>query len=142
VAAIQSPKKWRSDEPSRRAYFHIGSNNMTTPVSQADTQAPTGFRLVEISREPIELFKILKFEGMAENGGQAKEAVASGQVLVNGKTETQKRKKIVSGDTIEFNDDKIFIKFSSSIDTSSAPPEIEGEHTQSSTAEAQGSEKA
>ena len=88
---------------------------MTTPVSQSDTQAPAGFRLVEISREPIELYKILKFEGMAASGGQAKVAVAAGQVLVNGKVETLKRKKIVSGDTIEFNDDKICIKLSSSI---------------------------
>ena len=88
---------------------------MPPPVSQSDTQAPAGFRLVEISREPIELYKILKFEGMAASGGQAKVAVAAGQVLVNGKVETLKRKKIVSGDTIEFNDDKICIKLSSSI---------------------------
>jgi len=96
---------------------------MTTPVTQSDTEIPAGFRLVEISREPIELYKILKFEGMTASGGQAKAAVASGQVLVNGKCETQKRKKIISGDTIEFNDEKICIKLSSS------------------TAEAQGSEK-
>ena len=99
----------------RRANFNSRINHMTTPVSQSDTQAPAGFRLVEISREPIELYKILKFEGMAASGGQAKVAVAAGQVLVNGKVETLKRKKIVSGDTIEFNDDKICIKLSSSI---------------------------
>ena len=114
---------------------------MTTPVSQSDTENPAGFRLVEISREPIELYKILKFEGMAASGGQAKVAVASGQVLVNGKLETQKRKKIVSGDTIEFNDDKICIKLSSSISANTALPKKRVAHTKSCTAEAQESEK-
>lgn len=85
---------------------------MTTPVSRPDAQAPEGFRVVEITREPIELYKILKFEGMASSGGHAKVAVAAGEVRVNGKFETQKRKKIVSGDTIEFNKEKICIKLS------------------------------
>ena len=85
---------------------------MTKPVGDSDTQAPAGFRIVEISREPVELYKILKFEGMAASGGQAKAAVASGQVIVNGSVETRKRKKIISGDTIEFNDDRICIKSS------------------------------
>ena len=74
---------------------------------------PADVRVVEITREPVELYKILKFEGMAASGGEAKAAVASGQVLVNGEVETQKRKKIVSGDIIEFKDDKICIQKSS-----------------------------
>lgn len=110
---------------------------MTTPVSQSDPPAPAGFRLVEISKEPIELYKILKFEGMATSGGEAKAAVASGQVLVNGKLETQKRKKITSGDTIEFNDDKICIKLSSSVSANSASKETSNPHR--NTADAQGS---
>ena len=35
-------------------------------------------RVVEISREPFELYNILKFENMVENGGEAKTAVAAG----------------------------------------------------------------
>jgi ribosome-associated protein YbcJ (S4-like RNA binding protein) len=57
---------------------------MNTPASNSDTEVPTGFRVVEISREPVELYRILKFECMAASGGQAKVAVASGLVLVNG----------------------------------------------------------
>lgn len=64
-------------------------------------------RDVEIDRQPVELFKILKFEGMVPSGGEAKAVVADGLVSVNGAVETRKRKKIVSGDVIEFNDDKI-----------------------------------
>ena len=41
-------------------------------------------REVEISREPLELYNILKFENMVENGGEAKTAVAAGHVLHNG----------------------------------------------------------
>lgn len=46
---------------------------------------------------------ILKFEGLAASGGEAKSAIAEGRVLVNGKIETRKRKKIVSGDVILFD---------------------------------------
>lgn len=67
-------------------------------------------RVVEISSEPVELYKILKFEGMVGSGGQAKQVIADGQVLVNGKVETRKRKKIVTGDTIEFEQEIIRIQ--------------------------------
>jgi ribosome-associated protein len=58
---------------------------------------------VILERTPTELFKILKFEGLASSGAEAKKVVASGLVKVNGTTELQKRKKIVAGDTIEFD---------------------------------------
>lgn len=67
-------------------------------------------REVEINREPVELYKILKFEGMASSGGEAKLVIEQGQVKVNGSIETRKRKKIVSGDVIEFSSEKICMK--------------------------------
>ncbi|MFT5128003.1 MAG: ribosome-associated protein [Rhodothermales bacterium] len=66
-------------------------------------------RDVEISKEPIELYKILKFEGLLASGGEAKHAVAEGQVLVNGAIETKKRKKIVAGDVITFGEETLKI---------------------------------
>lgn len=66
-------------------------------------------RDVEINKEPVELFKILKFEGLVASGGEAKLLIADGQVRLNGKTETAKRKKIVAGDVIELRDEKIKI---------------------------------
>ena len=45
----------------------------------------------------------MKFEGLAASGGEAKSAIAEGRVLVNGKIETRKRKKIVSGDVVLFD---------------------------------------
>jgi len=64
-------------------------------------------RDVVISNEPVELYKILKFEGMVSSGGAAKSVIDEGLVLVNGEVETRKRKKIVSGDVVEFNNNKI-----------------------------------
>lgn len=64
-------------------------------------------RDVILKFEPVELYKILKFESMVSSGGVAKLAIESGDVLVNGEVETRKRKKIVAGDIVEFNGEKI-----------------------------------
>ncbi|MDG1850821.1 MAG: RNA-binding S4 domain-containing protein [Gammaproteobacteria bacterium] len=67
-------------------------------------------RIVLLSREPVELYKILKFEGLTGSGGDARKLVADGHVLLNGKVETQKRKKVVSGDVIEFNGETLLMQ--------------------------------
>jgi ribosome-associated protein len=64
-------------------------------------------REVVLKNEPVELHKILKFEGLVPSGGVAKLAIESGDVIVNGDVETRKRKKIVAGDIIEFNGEEI-----------------------------------
>ncbi len=69
-------------------------------------------REVEVSKVPIELFKILKFEGMVASGGEAKSVIDDGLVKVNGNVETRKRKKIESGDTVEFGENIIRIQLS------------------------------
>ena len=66
--------------------------------------------VLKILKEPIELYKILKIEGMVSSGGAAKIKIAEGKVLVNGAVETRKRKKIVAGDVIEYESEKIHIK--------------------------------
>ncbi len=66
-------------------------------------------RNVEITRQPVELFKILKFEGLVSTGGEAKLVIADGQVSVNGETETRKRRKIVAGDIIVFANESLQI---------------------------------
>ncbi len=67
-------------------------------------------REIEISEEPIELYKILKLENMVDSGGEAKYVISEGQVILNGKVETRKRKKIFSGDVVEFGKMKIRIQ--------------------------------
>jgi ribosome-associated protein len=63
-----------------------------------------------IRTEPVELYKLLKFEGMAASGGEAKSVIADGQVQVNGQIETRKRKQLVSGDTVEFAGQRVQVR--------------------------------
>ena len=51
-------------------------------------------KIVSINKEPVELYKILKFEGLLESGGAAKNAIANGLVEVNDCVEKRKRKKL------------------------------------------------
>lgn len=67
---------------------------------------------IDINREPVELYKILKFEGLAGSGGEAKSIIAAGLIQVNGETETRKRRKIVSGDTITFGNQTFAVQLS------------------------------
>ncbi|MCU4677088.1 RNA-binding S4 domain-containing protein [Catenovulum sp. 2E275] len=59
--------------------------------------------IIVIKQQPIELYKLLKLEALVYGGGEAKMVIADGLVKLNGRTETQKRKKILAGDIIEFN---------------------------------------
>ncbi|MGD8253389.1 MAG: RNA-binding S4 domain-containing protein [Syntrophobacterales bacterium] len=74
-----------------------------------NTDASKKMRMVKIEKEPIELYKILKFENMVQSGGEAKFVIAEGLVRVNGEVETRKSKKIIAGDIIEFGEEKIRI---------------------------------
>jgi ribosome-associated protein len=66
-------------------------------------------KIVIINKQPVELYKILKFEGLLESGGAAKAAITDGLVEVNGSIETRKRKKIIAGDIIVFNGEKFCV---------------------------------
>jgi len=60
-------------------------------------------RLVELSQEPVELYKVLKFEGMVNSGAEAKMVIDDGLVVVNGEPELRRRRKIRKNDLIEFD---------------------------------------
>jgi len=64
---------------------------------------------VKLEKSPTELYKILKFEGLASSGAEAKMFIADGQVMVNSEVENRKRKKIVAGDVITFADQTLNI---------------------------------
>ena len=78
-------------------------------MKRESAQDNSGFRSLRIENLPIELYKILKLEGLVQSGGEAKHVIADGLVTVNGEVETRKRKKILSGDRIEFAGTKIKI---------------------------------
>ncbi len=59
---------------------------------------------VKLLSSPVALFKVLKFEGLASSGAEAKQLVADGLISVNGEIETRKARKLVAGDEILFGD--------------------------------------
>ena len=58
---------------------------------------------VKISTEFIKLDALLKFAGLTENGGEAKEAVQAGRVKVNGQVCAMRGKKLRPGDVVELD---------------------------------------
>lgn len=67
-------------------------------------------RDVILSKQPVELYKVLKFEGLCSSGGEAKAAVDAGLVKVNGVVETQKRKQVNAGDILSFGAETLILK--------------------------------
>lgn len=65
---------------------------------------------ISIMTEYIKLDSLLKFTGMTETGGLAKEAIKDGKVSVNGEVCTMRGKKIKSGDIVSFNGDEVIVK--------------------------------
>lgn len=55
----------------------------------------------------IQLIQLLKATNCVYNGAEAQEVVSAGLVLRNGTVETRKRAKIVRGDVIEFDNNRI-----------------------------------
>ena len=56
---------------------------------------------VKIRTEFIKLDQLMKFAGLCDTGGFAKELIQQGQVKVNGEVCTMRGKKIRTGDVIE-----------------------------------------
>ncbi len=50
---------------------------------------------------PITLGQFVKLAGLAGTGGEAKILVSSGVVLVNGRIETRRGRKLAAGDVVE-----------------------------------------
>lgn len=64
---------------------------------------------IVLREEYIKLGQALKAAGLVENGVEAKIVIADGEVLVNGKVETQRGKKLYEGDLVEFHGENILI---------------------------------
>ena len=57
----------------------------------------------------IQLDQLLKVTGLCSSGGQAHAAVESGQVLVDGSTETRKRAKLRPGQSVRFENETVVL---------------------------------
>lgn len=56
---------------------------------------------IRINTEFIKLDALLKFAGLCETGGEAKELIQGGEVKLNGEACTMRGKKCVPGDVVE-----------------------------------------
>lgn len=57
----------------------------------------------------IALCDLLKVTNLCENGGAAKHVIAEGLVKVDGEVELRKRAKILKGQVVEYQTEKIII---------------------------------
>jgi ribosome-associated protein len=83
---------------------------MAKPKSHVKETDATGPRAVVVREIPIELCQFIKFGGLAETGGGAKQLISSGVVLLNGVVETQKRKKLAAGDKVTVDGQTIVVQ--------------------------------
>ncbi|MDP2636305.1 MAG: RNA-binding S4 domain-containing protein [Pseudoalteromonas sp.] len=87
---------------------------------------------IELEEEPIELCKLLKVLDLVEGGGQAKNLITEGYVGVNHEICTIKRKKLYSGDVLEFDGEW----FQLTLSEDATPAQRPTESSQSETAKA------
>ena len=67
-------------------------------------------REFSLTKEFIELNKLLKFESVISSGAEAGVVISEGMVKVNGDVETRKRKKLRKGDIVVFENVQINIQ--------------------------------
>lgn len=67
-------------------------------------------QVIHLREDFIKLGQALKAAGLVQSGVEAKFAVQDGQVKVNGQTQTQRGKKLVAGDVVEFAGETIKIE--------------------------------
>ena len=67
-------------------------------------------QIINLRDDYIKLGQALKAAGFADSGVDAKFLINEGNIKVNGAVETQRGKKLYSGDTVEFEGNTIKIK--------------------------------
>ena len=67
-------------------------------------------RPITVRAVPIELCQFLKFGGLTGTGGEAKQVISQGLVLLNGVVETQKRKKLLAGDRVTCDGETLVVQ--------------------------------
>lgn len=65
---------------------------------------------IKIRDEFIKLGQALKAAGLVESGVEAKIVIQNGEVLVNGRPELQRGKKLTGGEVISYNGQEIIIE--------------------------------
>ena len=79
------------------------------PSASKTTERRNKIQKILIHTEFIKLDALLKYAGLCETGGEAKELVQGGAVKVNGEVCTMRGKKCRPGDTVELDGQTIEI---------------------------------
>jgi len=58
----------------------------------------------QLKDDYIELYKLIKVLDLVDSGAEAKQLIDNSVVIRNGKTETRRRAKIKTGDTVAIGD--------------------------------------
>ena len=66
--------------------------------------------VIALWEDYIKLGQALKAAGLVESGVDAKFVIQDGLVKVNGSIETQRGKKLIAGDKVEFDGEEILIE--------------------------------
>ena len=66
---------------------------------------------IQIHTPFIKLDSLLKFAGICETGGEAKEAVQGGRVKLNGEVCTMRGKKLRPGDVVSFAGRELTVEY-------------------------------
>ena len=66
--------------------------------------------IIKLREDYIKLGQALKAAGLVESGVDAKFVIQDGLVKVNGEVSYQRGKKLVAGDVVEFDGEKIIIE--------------------------------
>lgn len=64
---------------------------------------------IRIYTDYIKLGDLLKFAALVETGGEAKDLIQGGQVLLNGEVCTMRGKKCVPGDVVTLDEESVTI---------------------------------
>ena len=64
---------------------------------------------ITITTEFIKLDALLKFAAIVGSGGEAKQLIQDGFVLVNGNVCTERGKKIRPGDTVQLGEEQLLV---------------------------------
>lgn len=65
---------------------------------------------VSIGGDSIRLGQFLKFAGLLDSGGDAKEVVIDGEVRVNGEVERRRGRQLRDGDLVRFADRTVRVR--------------------------------
>ena len=68
-------------------------------------------KTITITTEWIKLQDLLKFAGLVETGGEAKERIQAGEALVNGGPCLQRGKKLRPGDLVKFAGEELAVGY-------------------------------